>query len=212
MDKKIIITVGRQIGSGGHDVARLLADRFGCRFFDRELLNLAAKESGFSEKFFEQNDEHKGFFKSIFQMHGSFAEGAFYRNEFSQENLFKLQSDAIIHAASESSCVFVGRCADYVLRDMPNKIDVFITADIEDRINRVAERKGCTHEQAGKLIAEGERERSSYYDYYTGKRWGHSEGYDLCVNTSRLGIEGTAEFIGEFLGKLEVRNETHRNY
>ena len=84
MDKKIIITVGRQIGSGGHDVARLLADMFHCRFYDRELLNLAAKESGFCEKFFEQNDEHKGFFKSMFQIHGSFAEGSFYRNEFSQ--------------------------------------------------------------------------------------------------------------------------------
>ena len=193
MDKKIIITVGRQIGSGGHDVARLLADMFHCRFYDRELLNLAAKESGFSEKFFEQNDEHKGFFKSMFQMHGSFAEGSFYRNEFSQENLFKFQSDAILRAASESSCVFVGRCADYVLRD------VFITADIDDRIRRVSERKGCTPEQARKAIANGESDRSSYYDYYTGKRWGHSDSYDLCVNTSILGIQGTAELISEFI-------------
>ena len=199
MDKKIIITVGRQIGSGGHDVARLLADMFHCRFYDRELLNLAAKESGFSEKFFEQNDEHKGFFKSMFQMHGSFAEGSFYRNEFSQENLFKFQSDAILRAASESSCVFVGRCADHVLRDIPNKIDVFITADIDARIRRVSERKGCTPEQARKAIANGESDRSSYYDYYTGKRWGHSDSYDLCVNTSILGIQGTAELIREFI-------------
>lgn len=92
MDKKIIITVGRQIGSGGHDVARMLAEMFGCRFYDRELLNLAAKESGFSETFFEQNDEHKGFFKSIFQMHGSFIDGAFYRNEFSQESLLSFRA------------------------------------------------------------------------------------------------------------------------
>ena len=201
MDKKIIITVGRQIGSGGHDVARLLADKFNCRFYDRELLNLAAKESGFSEKFFEQNDEHKGFFKSIFQMHGSFAEGAFYRNEFSQESLFKFQSDAIVKAAQEESCVFVGRCADYVLRNMPGRIDVFITADIDDRIVRVAERKACTPDEARKIITSGESDRSSYYNYYTGKHWGHSDGYDLCVNTSRLGIEGTAEFVGAFIQK-----------
>lgn len=199
MDKKIIITVGRQLGSGGHDVARLLADMFGCKFYDRELLNLAAKESGFSEKFFEQNDEHKGFFKSMFQMHSSFGGSSFYRNEFSQESLFKFQSDAIVKAAQESSCVFVGRCADYVLRDMPNRLDVFITADIDDRIKRVMDRKGCTEEQARKRIANGESDRASYYDYYTGKRWGHSDGYDLCVNTSRLGIEGTAEFIKGFL-------------
>lgn len=203
MDKKIIITVGRQIGSGGHDVARMLAEMFGCRFYDRELLNLAAKESGFSETFFEQNDEHKGFFKSIFQMHGSFIDGAFYRNEFSQESLFKFQSDAIVRAASESSCVFVGRCADYILRDIPGKVDVFITADIDDRIARVVERKGCSREQAAKMIANGESDRASYYNYYTRKRWGHSDSYDLCVNSSILGIEGTAKFIEEFI-KLKV--------
>ena len=204
MDKKIIITVGRQIGSGGRDVAKLLAEMFDCRLYDRELLNLAAKESGFSEKFFEQNDEHKGFFKSMFQMHSSFAECSFYRNEFSQENLFKFQSDAIVRAASESSCVFVGRCADYILRDIPGKVDVFITADIDDRIARVVERKGCSREQAAKMIANGESDRASYYNYYTGKRWGHSDSYDLCVNSSILGIEGTAKFIEEF---LKMKNE-----
>ena len=87
----------------------------------------------------------------------------------------------------------------YVLRDMPTKIDVFITADIDDRIRRVSERKGCTPEQARKAIANGESDRSSYYDYYTGKRWGHSDSYDLCVNTSILGIQGTAELIREFI-------------
>ena len=203
MDKKIIITVGRQIGSGGRDVAKLLAEMFDCRLYDRELLNLAAKESGFSEKFFEQNDEHKGFFKSMFQMHSSFAECSFYRNEFSQENLFKFQSDAIVRAASESSCVFVGRCADYILRDIPGKVDVFITADIDDRMARVVERKGCSREQAAKMSATGESDRASYYNYYTGKRWGHSDSYDLCVNSSILGIEGTAKFIEDFI-KLKV--------
>src|SRR5574344_2949620 len=104
---KIIINVGRQIGRGGSTIAEMLGKDFDAKMYDRELLNLAAKESGFSETFFEQNDEHKGFFKSIFQMHGSFIDGAFYRNEFSQESLFKFQSDAIVRAASESSCVFV---------------------------------------------------------------------------------------------------------
>ena len=196
---KIIINVGRQIGSGGHIIAEKLAEDFGCKCYDRELLNLAAKESGFSEKFFEQNDEHKGFFKSMFQMHSSFAECSFYRNEFSQENLFKFQRDAIVRAASESSCVFVGRCADYILRDIPGKVDVFITADIDDRMARVVERKGCSREQAAKMIANGESDRASYYNYYTGKRWGHSDSYDLCVNSSILGIEGTAKFIEEFI-------------
>ena len=102
-----------------------------------------------------------------------------------------------------SSCVFVGRCADYILRDIPGKVDVFITADIDDRIARVVERKGCSREQAAKMIANGESDRASYYNYYTGKRWGHSDSYDLCVNSSILGIEGTAKFIEEFI-KLKV--------
>ncbi len=202
--KKIIINVGRQIGSGGHDVAKLLADHFGCRFFDREVLNLAAKESGFSEKFFEQNDEHKGFFKSLFHISAPhLGDSTFYTSDMSQEGLFKLQSDAIRKAASESSCVFVGRCADYVLRDFDNVVNIFITADIDDRIRKVAERKGCDEDGARKIIENGENSRASYYNYYTGRRWGHSESYDLCVNTSRLGVEGAAMFIEQFIESLQ---------
>ncbi len=201
--KKIIINVGRQIGSGGHDVAKLLADRFDCRFFDREVLNLAAKESGFDEKFFEQNDENKGFFKSLFHIHAPhIGDSSFYTSDLSQEGLFKLQSDAIRKAAAESSCVFVGRCADYVLRDLDGVVNIFITADMEDRISNVADRKGCTPEAARKCIEQGESRRASYYNYYTGKRWGHSESYDICVNTSRLGIEGTAAYVGGLIERI----------
>lgn len=198
--KKIIINVGRQIGSGGRIVARMLAEEFGCRFYDRELLNLAAKESGFCEKFFEQNDEHKGFFKSLFHLHTPYVtDGSFYNNNFSQESLFKFQSDAIRKAATEDSCVFVGRCADYVLRDFENVVNIFITADLADRMQKVSERHSCSLEEAKKIIEDGESDRASYYDYYTGKKWGHSASYDLCVNTSRLGIDGTAEYIKKFI-------------
>ena len=199
-DKKIIINVGRQLGSGGRDIAKMLAERFGCKYYDRELLNLAAKESGFSEKFFEQNDEQKGFFKSLFHLNVPFMGSAnFYSNELSQESLFKFQSDAIRRAADEGSCVFVGRCADYVLRDYDNRVDVFITANLADRIARVCSRLGCDEEAARKKISSGENERSTYYNYYTGKEWGHSASYDLCVNSSLLGLEGTAEFIADFI-------------
>lgn len=198
--KKIIINVGRQLGSGGRDIAKMLAERFGCKYYDRELLNLAAKESGFSEKFFEQNDEQKGFFKSLFHLNVPFMGSAnFYRNELSQESLFKFQSDAIRRAADEGPCVFVGRCADYVLRDYDNRVDVFITANLADRIARVCSRLGCDEETARKKISSGENERSTYYNYYTGKEWGHSASYDLCVNSSLLGLEGTAEFIADFI-------------
>ena len=179
---KIIINVGRQIGSGGHIIAEKLAEDFGCKCYDRELLNLAAKESGFSEKFFEQNDEQKGFFKSLFHTHLPFlSDNNFYHNDFSQEGLYKFQSDAIRKAADEGNCVFVGRTADYVLRDYKNVIN--------DRAS------------ARKFIESHEEQRASYYDYYTGKKWGHSESYDLCINSSLLGIEETEKFIAEFIRK-----------
>ena len=147
---KIIINVGRQIGSGGHIIAEKLAEDFGCKCYDRELLNLAAKESGFSEKFFEQNDEQKGFFKSLFHTHLPFlSDNNFYHNDFSQEGLYKFQSDAIRKAADEGNCVFVGRTADYVLRDYKNVINIFITANIDDRIKAVCKRKDIDRDASG---------------------------------------------------------------
>lgn len=197
---KIIINVGRQIGSGGGEIARILADKFGCRLLDKELLNLAAKESGFSEKFFEQNDEQRGFLKSLFHMHAPFVgDSNMYRNNFSEENLFLFQSEAIKKAASEGSCVFVGRAADYILRDEPNAISIFITADIESRIENVSKRMGIDKNAARRFIDDKEDERSKYYNYYTGKKWGHASSYDLCVDSSILGIEQTAEFIANFI-------------
>lgn len=202
-NRKIIINVGRQIGSGGRIIARMLADDFKCGFYDRELLTLAAKESGFCEKFFEQNDEQKGFFHSLFHLHSPFVgDGGFYDNEFSQEGLFKFQSDTIRRLAEAGSCVFVGRCADYVLRDFKNVVNVFITANMDDRISEIRKRKECTEAEALKLIESGEKGRSTYYNYYTGKKWGDSSSYDLCINTSLLGLEATEAYIKEFIHKV----------
>lgn len=200
--ENIIITVGRQIGSGGRIIAGMLAEEFGCSLYDKEILNLAAKESGFCEKFFEQNDEKKGFFRSLFHVHTPYvSDNSFYSNKFSQESLFQFQSDAIIKAAEKGACVFVGRCADYVLRNRRNVFNIFITADTVQRINAVCRRMDCDRATARKIIADGENSRSSYYNYYTGKRWGHSESYDLCINSGLLGHEGTAEFIAEVVRK-----------
>ncbi|MDD7317590.1 MAG: cytidylate kinase-like family protein [Prevotella sp.] len=204
MDKeKIIINVGRQLGSGGHEVAKRLADRMGCRFYDKELLNLAAKESGFSEKIFEKNDEHKGFLRSLFCMHAPhIGDNSFYNSNLSQESLFMFQSNAIKKAAAEGACVFVGRCADYVLREYDNVLNVFITADIKQRIERVKKRDLCDDETACKIINSQENERASYYNYYTGQKWGNAANYHLCINSSVLGIEGTASFIMDFIKLL----------
>ena len=126
--KHIIINVGRQLGSGGHDIGRMLALDFQAKYYDRELLNLAAKESGLSEKIFEENDEKKGFFRGLLNIGTPHASGGGYKSGITQESLFQFQSDAIMKAAKEGSCVFVGRCADYVLRDFGNTVNIFITA------------------------------------------------------------------------------------
>ena len=202
-DKHIIICVGRQLGSGGHDIARMLAMDFNANYYDRELLNLAAKESGFSEKFFEENDEKKGFFKSLFNMQAPHLGGtsSLYRTNFSQESLFQFQSDAIRKAAEEGSCVFVGRCADYVLRDMPNVVKVFITASMRSRIDRLLAQRSMTPQQAKRYILQAEEKRASYYNYYTGKTWGAAESYDLCIDSSILGLEETEKLIADFIRK-----------
>lgn len=204
MDHKIIINIGRQVCAGGLEVGRLLAEEFHARYYDRELLNLAAKESGFSEEFFRQSDERKGFMRSFFHLnYGNNPGGgtSFYQNNFSQESLFKFQSDAIIKAAREGSCVFVGRCADYVLRDLPNVVNVFITASIDARAALFMKEKNVTREEAVKRIHHIEERRASYYNYYTGKRWGHAASYDLCIDSSVLGTTETARLIAEFVRK-----------
>ena len=134
--KHIIINVGRQLGSGGHDIGRMLALDFQAKYYDRELLNLAAKESGLSEKIFEQNDEKKGFFRGLLNIGIPHLNNGDEKPGLSQESLFQFQSDAIQKAAKEGSCVFVGRCADYILRDFPNTVNIFITASMEYRVSR----------------------------------------------------------------------------
>ena len=201
---KIIINVGRQVCAGGLEIGKLLADEFQAKYYDRELLNLAAKESGFSEEFFKQSDERKGFFRSFLHLpFGNSWDGGsnFYQNNFSQESLFKFQSDAIIKAAQEGSCVFVGRCADYVLRDFPNVVNVFITASLESRAKLFMKEKNVSKEEAIRRIQQVESRRASYYNYYTGKHWGQADSYDLCIDSSAIGSAATARLIAEFVRK-----------
>lgn len=198
--KHIIINIGRQLGSGGHDIGRMLALDFNAKYYDRELLNLAAKESGLSEKIFEQNDEHRSFMRSFLHMPNAISAGSgFFRQGFSQDSCFQFQSDAIRKAAQEGSCVFVGRCADYVLRDLKNTVNIFITAPIDFRIEQVMSKQHCDRDAAIKLIEQGESHRASYYNYYTGKKWGAAENYDLCIDSSILGLQQTEQFIVQFV-------------
>lgn len=201
-NRHIIINVGRQMGSGGHDVGRMLALDFGAKYYDRELLNLAAKESGLSEHVFEQHDERKSFLRSFLHIPNAMAGADFTRQGFSQDTLFQFQSEAIIKAAQEGSCVFVGRCADYVLRDREDVVNIFITASMDFRIEQViAKQHFETSQEARRFIEQGESKRADYYNYYTGKKWGHASSYDLCIDSSVLGLMETEKFIANFVRK-----------
>ncbi len=199
------INIGRQLGSGGRAIGKLLAEEFGIAYYDKEILTLAAKESGMAEELFTRGDEHKGFLRAIMNQVGPFfahGGGDYYSNYISGDNLFRYQSEAILRAAEEQSCVFIGRCADYVLREKKEVVNVFIVADRADRLRRVCDFHGIDEKAAEKLIAHGDSERASFYNFYNSHgRWGEAATYDLCVNSSVLGIEGTAGLIADFVRK-----------
>ena len=127
--------------------------------------------------------------------------GSLYKSNFSQESLFQFQSDAIRKAAKEGSCVFVGRCADYVLRDFPNVVNIFITASMEYRVEQIMNKQHLNEEAARAFIEKRENQRAEYYNYYTGKKWGHAASYDLCIDSSILGLVETEKIIAEFIRK-----------
>ena len=188
MSKKII-TIGRQFGSGGKNTAEILGQKLGVTVYDTELITEAAKKSGFSKDFLTTSDEDTNFFKLGFN------------NSFiSNNSFFQIQSDAIRNIAEQGSAIFVGRASDYILRDM-DCLDVFITSPLEVRAKRISERRSISIEAAEALIAKKDRRREAFYNYVTFGNWGMASNYDLCIDSSILGIEGTADFIIDFAKK-----------
>lgn len=196
MMKKIIINVGRQFGSGGKQVALELGKKLGINVYDNELITKAAEASGFSKDFFREKDEKRNFlsFSSFFSTNG-FGLPDNYVNE---NELFKIQSEVITDIAEKESAVIVGRCADYILRNTGFTLDVFICAPLENRKKRVSDRLGITPDKAEELISRTDRKRETYYNYFTFGNWGVASNYDLCVDSSILDIEGTADYIIDF--------------
>lgn len=191
-----IINIGRQFGSGGRRVAAALSVRLGIPVYDNELIVEAAQKSGFSKELFQQRDEHKSNFtlSNFFGTLNNFSGGESYLND---NRLFQIQSEVILELAHQGPAIFVGRASDYVLREM-ECLDVFITAPLEVRMKDVAEREGISLEEAESLIARRDRDREAYYNYLTFGHWGVASNYDLCIDSSILGIEGTADFIIAF--------------
>lgn len=211
MKEKFVINIGRQLGSGGKAIGKLLAARLGVPLYDKQLIELAARESGLCPECFERVDEQpsRGLYATLLNyLRAPFTgyEGGAAGNVLSGDALFKVQSDVIRGLAARQSCIFVGRCADYILRDEPRCVNVFITADRADRIARLCAELGIGADEAAALMERTDRSRAAYYDYYSSRVWGRAETYDLCLNSSALGVEGSAEFVLAFAaGKLKLK-------
>lgn len=210
MENRFVINIGRQLGSGGKSVGEALARRLGVKLYDKELINLAAKESGLCPEIFERADEKEAHNRLATLL--GYLRAPFFGNDgstadvLSGDALFKIQSDVIRTIAARESALFVGRCADYILRDHPSRLSVFITADDEDRIARICGRTGCTEAEARQLMARGDARRADYYNYYSLRKWGAAASYDLCINTSVLGIDATADLLLRFAArKLDLK-------
>lgn len=196
----IAICVGRELGSGGSEIAKAISRELNFRYCDSEVINAASVKSGLDKRFFEKSDEERGKFSSYLAGLIPFIGGTdFYGNSFDEETLFHFLSQTISEFAQQQSCVFVGRCAEYILRQKQDMLSVFVCADTQDRIKRIIERKHCTQDQAKKLISQGDRKRANFHDFYSTRQWGRASTYDLCINTSRLGIDASLKIIMQFI-------------
>jgi len=201
MNETFVINIGRQLGSGGRQIGEKLSAGFGIGFYDKELIQLASKESGLGKEFFEKADEKSSFsfIGGLLGLRTNINNEVYVNNYLCNETFFKIQSDVIRELAGKESCVFVGRCADYILRDNPRCINVFITAETEDRIKRVAQTYQLSLDKAQELIVKTDKKRAEYYNYYSNKVWGAAGSYHLCINSSVLGMDQTVAFITQFI-------------
>ncbi len=196
MDKKIIINIGRQFGSGGKAVADCLGQKLGIPVYDNELLSKAAQDYGFKVELFKDRDEKK----RTLSLSSIFSSSIFGGGSYGTDDtaLFAMQAQTIRNIAEKGSAIIVGRAADYILRDLDCCLDVFLTSPLSERMERVSKRTGISLDEARDFIQKKEKDREDFYNYFTFGNWGVASTYDLCVDTSLLGVEGTADFVIDF--------------
>ena len=201
MEDTYVICIARQYGSGGHVIGKILSRMLGLDYYDKELITQAAKKSGICPEYFEHADEKAPGSLSHALSTGLFSGGGIfmYNNSLSNDSIFKYQSEVIRSVSQAGSCIIVGRCADYILREKKNCFSIFITAPLEDRARRIAEREGVGVDKAAEKAKKVDKVRREYYNYYTSKHWGHASSYDLSIDSSILGDEQTACFIRDFV-------------
>lgn len=202
MNNKFTITISRQFGSGGREIGEALAKELGIKYYDKELISLAAKESGISPEIFESIDE-----QATNSLLYSLSLGLYsFGNNFNatgglpiNDKLYLLQHRIIKDLANEAPCVIVGRCADYVLRDRADVVNIYIYADMEYRVKRVKEVKGVSDAKVEQAIKRTDKSRSNYYNFYSGQKWGLAENYDLCINITNRTTEQVVQLIKSYL-------------
>lgn len=206
MNQNMVITIGRQFGSGGHEIAKAVADRLMVPFYDKEIIVEAAKQTGLDENLFKEVEE-----RNVSSFLYSIALGAYspasalsgmpFMNI--NETVFQAQANVILELAEKGTGVFVGRCADHILKEHPSLCRIFVYADMEDRIERIQQLYKISAGEAEDLIAKTDKKRGNFYNYYTGLKWNHLQNYDLCLNSAKLGVSGSVEAILAFINQAK---------
>ena len=207
MKQKVIITIGRQYGSGGRMIGKLLSERLGISFYNKEIIELADQKSGMSEEVFEKVDETVASSLLYSIATGSYIFGNYVAPQVDlpiNDKLFIIQSEIIKSIAVKESCVIVGRCADYILKDRKDVVNLFIHADKEIRRERTINEYGISKDKAEAYLNKIDKKRTAYYNYYTGTKWGNCSSYHLCIDSGILGIKGTVDMLEQF---IKIRGE-----
>ena len=202
LPEKYVITIGRTFGSGGRVLGKLIADRLGIGFYDKQLLVKAAQKAGYNLEYFEKNDEHAPrIMGGIIPFSMGFYPMSWIGDSVnSSDGIYKAQSDFMHELADTEPCVIVGRSADYILRDRPNVVNIFVHAPAADCARRIVERSDRASEQEALALAEKTNKlRANFYNFYTDKRWGDARSYDLCLDSSLLSLDDTADFVIEYV-------------
>ncbi len=209
MKGNLVITIGRQCGSRGRQIGQALAEKMGVKCYDKELLSLAAKNSGLCEELFETHDEkptNSFLYSLVMDTYSLGYTTSAYMDMPINHKIFLAQFDTIKKLAEEESCVIVGRCADYALAEYPNTVTVFITSDEDVKIKWLQDYYKVDAAKAKDIMVKTDKKRASYYNYYSSKKWGDARSYDLCINSNALGFEGTVNMIYEFAKAKQEKN------
>lgn len=202
MENKVVITIGRELGSGGREIGKIVASKLGIAYYDKELLGEVSKESGLCKEFIEQHEETptKSFLYSLVMGVSGYANNT-YAGVPLEQKVFLAQFDTIKKIADEKSCVIVGRCADYALEERDNVFSVFIHAPKEYRYKVVSENNKISLNEAEDVVNKADKKRASYYNYYTNRKWGASSSYNMSIDGSLLSKEETADIIVDVVKK-----------